>query len=98
MSASSSEEDDIEMTNLEVIEVTPDPGAQNSSKHVPYEQDYDDDMEHGDDGDVALLGSPQRTRGRERILRHSLSGWYQVRGIVIEVCPHVVLLVQWYSS
>ena len=94
MSASSLE-DDIEMANLEDTAVAPDPRLQNGTKHISYnshEQDSDD--EQGDEGDASLLGSTQRTRGRERIQRRSLPGWYQVKGIVIEVGLYVTLPVQ----
>jgi hypothetical protein len=94
MSASSLE-DDIEMANLEDTAVAPDPRLQNDTKHILYnshEQDSDD--EQGDEGDVSLLGSTQRTLGRERIQRRSLPGWYQVKGIVIEVSLYVTLPVQ----
>ena len=78
--------DGIEMANLEDTAVAPDSRLQNGTKHIsytPHEQDSDD--EQGDEGDVSLLGSTQRTWGHERIRRRSLPGWYQVKGIVIEV-------------
>lgn len=96
MSASSSE-DDVEMANLEDTAVAPDPQLQNGTKHISYnshEQPEDSDDEQGDEGDVSLLGSTRRTWVRERIQRRSLSGWYQAKGIIIEVSLYVRLPIQ----
>jgi len=81
------------MENLEDIAATPDPRLENGTKHIPYnahEQDSDYESEQGDEGDMALLGSPRRTRGRERIQGRSLQGWQQVKGIVLEVSLHAI--------
>ena len=99
LSASSFEDDDIEMANLEDIAVTPDPRFQNGSKHFPFDphqqpEDSDKDSDE-DEGDVALLGLPQRTRRRERIRVHWLQEWSQAKGIVIEVSLCIIL---WFNG
>jgi solute carrier family 41 len=102
MSASSSE-DDIEMANLEDIAVTPNPRFQNGTKHIPFDphqqpedsdKDSDKDSDEEDEGDVALLGLPQRTHGRERIQVHMPQGWSQAKGIVIEVSLRIIFIFQ----
>lgn len=92
-SLSSTEEDDIEMANLEDIAVTPDPRLSHNTsgpKHVTFEtpesdDDEEDELDRENENEMALLGSPQRTRGRERIWGQASGWWPQVKGIVIEV-------------
>ncbi|KAF8643554.1 hypothetical protein AX16_008942 [Volvariella volvacea WC 439] len=66
--------------------------------YSPHDLDYDrhsdddDDVggagSHGDEGSRALLGSQERTRGRERIeWRDFKTIWAQVRNIVVESAP-----------
>ncbi|KAF8437557.1 hypothetical protein L210DRAFT_3405455 [Boletus edulis BED1] len=53
-------------------------------------QDDDaDESDHGDDGSTALLGTETRTRGIERL--DVASGWTQVRSIVLETTPTLLL-------
>ncbi|KAF9239130.1 hypothetical protein BU15DRAFT_88139 [Melanogaster broomeanus] len=49
--------------------------------------------EHGEDGNAALLGADGRTRGIERLKRHSAPapGWRQVSSIVVESAPTLLL-------
>ena len=100
--SASSLEDDIEMANLEDIAVTPaDPRFQNGTKHIAFDlhqesEDPDKDSDEEDEGDVALLGLPQRTHGGERIQVQRPQGWFQAKGIVIEVSLRVIFIVQWY--
>ena len=94
MSASSLE-DDIEMANLEDIAVTPDPRFQNGTKRIPFDlhqepEDSDKDSDEEDEGDVALLGLPQRTHGGERMQVQRPQGWSQAKGIVIEVSLRII--------
>src|ERR1700683_4332594 len=87
MSASSLD-DDIEMANLNDL----DAGSPNGAKlYDPQDDDSDDGLDQGGQEDVALLRSPQRTRTRERIHVHSLQGWQQVKGIVIEVRVYTLI-------
>lgn len=68
----------------------------NTIKNLEYRQQRhdnepesdDDDFDHGqDEGSRALLGSQDRTRGRERIKNNGLREvWPQAKNIVIEVC------------
>ena len=91
----SSTEDDIEMANLDDVAVTPDPRIfHNASnpKHVTFETPESDDeegMDRVNEGEIALLGSPQRTRNRERLWGKASGRWLQMKGIVIEVCDSV---------
>ena len=86
----SSTEDDIEMANLDDA-VAPDPlFFHNASgpKHVTFETPESDDeegMDRVNEGEIALLGSPQRTRNRERLWGQASGRWFQMKGIVMEV-------------
>ncbi|KAH9948139.1 hypothetical protein B0H21DRAFT_265446 [Amylocystis lapponica] len=91
LSDSSSDSDTIEMTNLDEIVVTPNPRLQPAHKHVAFvpEEDtqLDDDTDDDEDGDRALLGS----RGRDRSPDRHASNWTQVKSIVIETSPTLII-------
>ncbi|KAF9228853.1 solute carrier family 41 member 1 [Gyrodon lividus] len=46
-----------------------------------------DDLEHGEDGNSALLGSEGRKKGMEQLKRDSASEWRQISSIVVESAP-----------
>jgi hypothetical protein len=81
----STSEDDIELANRE-HDVPRFHGPENI-QYGSQEEDSDNDFGQGDEGEMALLGSSQRARGRERIEAFSLHGWHEMKGIVIEVSP-----------
>jgi len=83
-SISDSGSDTIEMTNLEEVIVTPNP-----QKTPQYPPQYENDSEDEDDeGQMALLGPENRTRGKERSSEGDVSSiWSQTRSIVIEAAP-----------
>lgn len=74
--------DDIELDTLHDIPATPQAGYRTAEYDS---QDFDDDIEHGNDGSATLLGSGERTRGTERIPFREASVWSQVGSIVVEV-------------
>ncbi|KAI0781489.1 hypothetical protein BD413DRAFT_683676 [Trametes elegans] len=84
--------DSIEMTGLEDIPVTParrgDYVSPRYSLHEPESED-ESDSEHG--GEQALLGSHSRTRGRERPPEGAPNVFNQVKRIVIETAPTLLL-------
>ncbi|KAI0628786.1 hypothetical protein C8Q77DRAFT_339917 [Trametes polyzona] len=89
---SESSSDTIEMTGLEEVPVTP--ARRNSYGSSHYEagpHDSDDDSDSDDGGDQALLGTRTRTRGRERSQENKLSVFTQVKRIVIETAPTLLL-------
>ncbi|TCD68000.1 hypothetical protein EIP91_011669 [Steccherinum ochraceum] len=89
--------DTFEMANLEDIAVTPNPHKQ--GYHTPFLPDdggiqsdsEDDDDEADEEGGRALLGPSGRTRGRERSQGPAPGVWEQVKGIVIETAPTLLL-------
>ncbi|OAX36013.1 Mg transporter [Rhizopogon vinicolor AM-OR11-026] len=80
--------DDIELDTLQDIAVTPQAGY----RAAEYDsQDFDEDIEHGNDGSAALLGSGGRTRGNERIPFRAGNIWSQVGSIVVECAPTLLM-------
>lgn len=96
----SSTEDGIELEDLDEIAVTPHPQLSHNAsgpKHVTFEtpesdNEEGDEMDRENEGEMALLGSPQRTRSRERLWGQAGGRWSQMKGIVIEVREKVLLL------
>ncbi|KIJ63361.1 hypothetical protein HYDPIDRAFT_113350 [Hydnomerulius pinastri MD-312] len=88
-SKSSLPSDSIELDYLEDIEAPP-PSANVRTRQYE-DQDLGDDLEHGEDGNSALLGSEGRTRGMERSTSYYAVGWRQVSSIVIESAPTLLL-------
>ena len=83
-SASSSDDDDIEMTHLEDIAVTPNPRLLDRT-HYPPVEDEDHASEDGDEGEMALLGSGGNTRWRDESRKVGKGLWAQTGSIVVEV-------------
>ncbi|KAG1778388.1 hypothetical protein EV702DRAFT_1220202, partial [Suillus placidus] len=80
--------DNIELDTLQDILVTP----RASYRTAEYDsQDFDDDIEHIDDGGAALLGSGRRTRGNERTPSGTGKVWSQVGSIVVECAPTLLM-------
>ncbi|KAI0948740.1 hypothetical protein AcV7_009402 [Taiwanofungus camphoratus] len=82
--------DSIEMTNLDEVVVTPDLRHQSGSKHAPYspgQHDSDEEDEGEDGGNRALLGS----RGRELSPEGHTSRWAEVKSIVIQAFPTLLV-------
>ncbi|EIN07878.1 Mg transporter [Punctularia strigosozonata HHB-11173 SS5] len=94
-STRASSEHDIEMIHMEEVAVTPRPEQNGHSHHVKYEhEENDEDDEDEDEGARALLGSRashDRPRGRERLDEDDTGKWLQVKGIVIETAPTLLL-------
>ncbi|OCH88237.1 hypothetical protein OBBRIDRAFT_734865 [Obba rivulosa] len=91
---SDSGSDSFEMAELDEIMVTPNPLRQDGYSYAPYILEQpDSDEESGDEesGNQALLGTGQRTRGRERSPPRGISVWAQVKSIVIETTPTLLL-------
>ncbi|KDQ59811.1 hypothetical protein JAAARDRAFT_153894 [Jaapia argillacea MUCL 33604] len=90
-SLDSSSDDGIELANLEDVAVTPNPRLEVGNGHgfnLPsYSQEDVEDWTEGDEGTRALLGSEERTRGRERPTFKERGVWNHVRSIVIETAP-----------
>ncbi|KAF4604330.1 hypothetical protein EYR40_001509 [Pleurotus pulmonarius] len=53
--------------------------------------DDEDDDDTADQGSRALLGSREGTRGRERVAKFATGLWPQIKGIVIESAPTLLL-------
>ncbi|OBZ75059.1 Solute carrier family 41 member 1 [Grifola frondosa] len=85
---SDSSSDTVEMSNLQEIAVTPN---HNNYGHGPYHHDSDDEFIDEDEGNTALLGSRSRTRGSERSTPRYLRLWNEVKRIVIETAPTLLL-------
>ncbi|KAI8999121.1 hypothetical protein BD414DRAFT_433700 [Trametes punicea] len=84
--------DTIEMTGLEEVPVTPARRTSYGSAHqLGGSHDSDDDSDVEDEGDHALLGSRLRTRGPERARERSSELFVQVKRIVIETAPTLLL-------
>ena len=82
-SSGASGEGDVELANLAHVpdDSTPPP----DTGHMPDSDEEDHDVEDGDQSDYALLGSRERTRGRERQPADAARTWPQIRTIVLEV-------------
>ncbi|KAH7890087.1 Mg transporter [Phlebopus sp. FC_14] len=80
---SNNHKDDIELEVLEDVEASP---PMESVRTAQYGSPNDvEDVEHGEDGNAALLGVEGRTRGMERMKSYSaVPGWMQVSSIVFE--------------
>lgn len=82
---------DIELANINHTDEEHLLPTQDAIKHHHLEEegeddDDDEDEDPGDEGNRALLGSEERTRGRERLqLGRVGTLWPQVKNIVIEV-------------
>ncbi|ETW85141.1 Mg2+ transporter-E [Heterobasidion irregulare TC 32-1] len=85
-SASSSDDDDIEMTHLEDITVTPNPRLFDRTHYPPVEVE-DHASEDGDEGEMALLGSGGNTRWRDESTTVGKGLWAQTGSIVVETAP-----------
>ncbi|OJT13033.1 Solute carrier family 41 member 2 [Trametes pubescens] len=84
--------DTIEMTGLEDIPVTPArTNTYGTAQYTNGPHDSDDDSDDDDEGEQALLGSRTRTRGRERSPEGKPSVFGQVKRIVIETAPTLLL-------
>ncbi|KAI0355089.1 hypothetical protein OH77DRAFT_1425148 [Trametes cingulata] len=84
--------DTIEMTGLEEIPVTPARrNSYGSAQYVADSHDFEDDSDSEDSGEQALLRSGSRTRGRERLEEGATSMFSQVKRIVIETAPTLLL-------
>lgn len=77
-----SDEDDIEMLAMDEIPVTP---QRIGSAAYPRHDDSDNDSDNEDETSRALLGSEQRTRGRERYFPVGKPIWSHIQNIVVEV-------------
>ncbi|EMD34326.1 hypothetical protein CERSUDRAFT_55373 [Gelatoporia subvermispora B] len=95
LAKSDTDSDSIEMAEMDEIMVTPNPRRQDGYSYAPYMLEHSDseDDESGDEGggSQALLGTGQRTRGRERSPPQKASVWAQVKSTVIETAPTLLL-------
>ncbi|KAI0373191.1 hypothetical protein BV20DRAFT_989735 [Pilatotrama ljubarskyi] len=84
--------DTIEMTGLEEIPVTPSRrNSYGSAQYVANSHDFEDESDSEDNGEQALLGSSSRTRGRERLEEGTTSVFGQIKRIVVETAPTLLL-------
>ncbi|RDX52887.1 hypothetical protein OH76DRAFT_1470326 [Lentinus brumalis] len=88
---SESNSDTIEMSGLEEVPVTPRRVGYGTSAYRSSSLDSDDDSDVEDAGDQALLGPRLRTRGRERSAEHAVGTFSQVKRIVLETAPTLLL-------
>ncbi|KAI0078969.1 hypothetical protein K474DRAFT_1738766 [Panus rudis PR-1116 ss-1] len=94
-SPSEASSDTIEMATLDEIAVTPDPRLHAEYRQSQYlQEDHnsdDDDSDTEDGGHTALLRPHNRTRGPERPLESDIGLWPQIKRIVIETAPTLLL-------
>ncbi|RPD59304.1 hypothetical protein L226DRAFT_536323 [Lentinus tigrinus ALCF2SS1-7] len=88
---SESSTDTFEMSCLEEVPVTPRRIDYDTSPYRSSSLDLDDDSDIEDVGDQALLGSSSRTRSRERSAEHATDIFTQVKRIVLETAPTLLL-------
>jgi solute carrier family 41 len=80
-------EDDVELDNL--IQAPDTSHSRPDTSHQPDFDDEDHDIEDEDQSNHALLGSRERTRGRERQPENAAKTWPQIRTIVLEVSSYI---------
>ncbi|KAM5542758.1 hypothetical protein V8D89_003719 [Ganoderma adspersum] len=84
--------DSIEMSSLDEIPVTPARRDTYGPTHYGSDgNDSDEGSDVEDGGDQALLGSRSRSRGRERTEEHPMDTLSQVKRIVLETAPTLLL-------
>ncbi|KAI1791516.1 hypothetical protein LXA43DRAFT_1010590 [Ganoderma leucocontextum] len=83
--------DSIEMSSLDEIPVTPRRDAYGPTPYGSDDNDSDEDSDVEDRGDQALLGSRSRSRGRGRTEELPPDTLSQVKRIVLETAPTLLL-------
>ncbi|KAI0317479.1 hypothetical protein OF83DRAFT_1171950 [Amylostereum chailletii] len=90
-STESFEDDDIEMSRLEEIAVTPNPDLRNGRRFVENMEEDEDSDSAFDEGERALLNSDNGREWGPKRHREEVSKWAQARGIVAETLPTLLL-------